>query len=302
MKSRSLRIILNGKKADLPGIRQAVAAVRKDGHKVGVRVTWEAGDAACFAAEALEDDIDVIVAGGGDGTVNEVVNGIFDTTDRPEKMVGVMPLGSANDFARGCGIPMQSPTVSLRFAATAAPYAIDVARVNDRYFVNAVISGFGAEVTFQTSERMKKAIHGAAYGITGFLTALKRTVYQGNIRTAAGERQGEMIFAALANGVQAGGFKVAPRAKLNDGLFDLMAVPNFSMDQLPVLMTDIKNLKRRDPKLIRYEQLDWMEVESDREIPISPDGEKMMSKNFRIDVFKRRLLFVMPDGPLLGDG
>ena len=74
------------------------------------------------------------------------------------------------------------------------------------------------------------------------------------------------------------------------------------MDQLPVLMTDIKNLKRRDPKLVRYEQLDWMEVESDREIPISPDGEKMMSKNFRIDVFKRRLLFVMPDGPLLRDG
>ena len=302
MKSRRLRVILNGKKAGEPLIRRAVTAVRDEGHDVDVRVTWEAGDAARYAAEALDHDIDVIVAGGGDGTVNEVVNGIFGATETPEKMVGVMPLGSANDFARGCGIPMRNPTASLRFAATAKAHPIDVARVNDRYFINAVISGFGAEVTFQTSERMKKAIHGAAYGITGFLTALKRTVYHGDVRTAAGERKGEMIFAALANGHLAGGFSVAPRAKLDDGLFDLMAVPNFSIEQLPVLMADFKNLKRRDPKLVRYEQLDWMEVESDREIPISPDGEEMMTKRFRIDVFKQRLPFILPDGPLLGGG
>ena len=300
MKRRKLGIILNGKKADLPSVRQAIAAVRKDGHQVDVRVTWEAGDAARFAAEALDRDIDVLVAGGGDGTVNEVVDGLFKATQTPEKMLGVMPLGSANDFARGCGIPMRNPTASLRFAATAEAHPIDVARVNDRYFINAVISGFGAEVTFQTSERMKKAIYGAAYGITGFLTALKRTVYRGDVRTAAGRRKDAIIFTALANGHLAGGFDVAPRAKLDDGLFDHMVVPDFSIDQLPVLVSDIRNLKRRDPELLRYEQLEWIEVESDREIPISPDGEEIMTKRFRVDMFKRRLPFILPKGPLLG--
>jgi lipid kinase YegS len=299
MTAKSLRLILNGKKAGLPAIREAVHKVRADGHAVDVRVTWEAGDGARLAAEALEDDVDVIVAGGGDGTVNELVNGIFNATDAPEKAVGVMPLGSANDFARGCGIPMTSPLKALRFAATAEPQAIDVARVNDFYFVNAAILGFGAEVTFQTSERMKRAVHGAAYGITGFLTALKRTVYKGYVKTPDGEREGTTVFAVLANGIQAGGFKLAPRARLNDGLLDLMSVPDFSMDQLPILLKDLQNLKKATPAFIQYEQLKWMEVEAEQEVPISPDGEEFFGTRFRMEVFKQRLPFVLPDGPLL---
>ena len=157
MRCRTLRVILNGKKSALPQVRQAVAAVRKDGHEVDVRVTWESGDAARFAAEALDDDVDVIVAGGGDGTINEVVNGIFQRTEKPEKSVGVMPLGSANDFARGCGIPMQNPTASLRFAASAGPQPIDVGRVNDRYFINALVAGFGAEAVGEPPQENARA-------------------------------------------------------------------------------------------------------------------------------------------------
>jgi len=300
MESRKLRLILNGKKSGLPQVRQAVSAVRKDGHEVDVRVTWEAGDAGRFAAEALDDDIDVVVAGGGDGTVNEVVNGVFRRTEKPEKSVAVLPLGSANDFARGCGIPMQNATAALRFAATAAAHPIDIGRVNDSYFINALVAGFGAEVTFHTSARMKKAIHGAAYGITGFLTALKQSVYHSRVRTPTEERKGQMIFSALANGHQAGGLNIAPRAKLDDGLFDLMSVPKFDLHHLPTLVRDLTHLKQQDPTFIRYEQLPWLEVESDRNIPISPDGEVLNTRFVRIDVLKRRLKFLLPDGPLLG--
>lgn len=299
MTVRSLRLVLNGKKAGLPAIREAVHKVRADGHTVDVRVTWEAGDGARLAAEALDDDVDVIVAGGGDGTVNELVNGIFTATDAPKKAMGVMPLGSANDFARGCDIPMANPLQALRFAATAEPQTIDVARVNDVYFINAAIIGFGAEVTFQTSERMKRAIHGAAYGITGFLTALKRTVYKGLVKTPDGEREDVTVLAALANGIQAGGFKLAPRARLNDGLLDLMSVPDFSLDKLPILLNDMQNLKKTAPKLIRYEQLEWLEVEAEQEVPISPDGEEFSGTRFRMEVLKQRLPFILPDGPLL---
>ena len=300
MTHRRLRLILNGKKAGLPQVRQAVAAVRKDGHEVDVRVTWEGGDAGRFAAEALDDDVDVIVAGGGDGTVNEVINGIFMQTERPEKCVGVMPLGSANDFARGCGVPTTNLTASLRFVATAEAHPIDVGKVNQSYFVNALVAGFGAEVTFKTSPRMKKAIHGAAYGITGFLTALKQSVYHGRVRTPTEERKGHFVFSALTNGHQAGGMNIAPRAKLNDGLFDLMSVPQFDLHHLPTLVQDLLHLKDRDPSFIRYEQLPWLEVESDRDIPISPDGEELNTRHVRIDVLQKRLKFVLPDGPLLG--
>ena len=300
MPRRSLRVILNGKKAGLPGIRRAVEQVRKDGHRVDVRVTWEGGDAERFAGEALDEDVDVIVAGGGDGTVNEVVNGIFKATEKPKAAMGVMPLGSANDFARGCGIAVGNPTRALRFAATGKPHRIDVARLNDRYFVNSAVIGFGAEVTFQTSERMKKAIHGAAYGITGFLTALKRTVYTGMVRTPEGVDKGRTIFAALSNGIQAGGFQLAPQARLNDGLLDLFSVPDFNLEQLPIVMRDIRGLKRgAEPRIVRYEQVKWLQVDADRKVPISPDGEEFEATQFRAEALKQRLPFVLPEGPLL---
>ena len=300
MATRTLRLILNGKKSDQPGIRDAVDAVRRLGHSVDVRVTWEAGDAPRYAAEALRDDVDVIVAAGGDGTVNEVANGILGVTQSPQTAMAVVPMGSANDFARGCTVPVGDIAGALRFAAEGEPVSIDAARINDRYFLNAVIAGFGAEVTFKTSDAMKKRMAGAAYALTGVLTALKRTVYTSHVRTPSGEREGEAVFAALANGVQAGGFTVAPRARLNDGLLDIMSVPDFPLAQLGRVLQDIQNLETSEPEIIRYEQIEWLEVEADRDIPASPDGEELHLKQFRLDVMKQCLPFVLPDtAPLI---
>lgn len=239
MATRSLRIILNGKKSAAPLIREAVEAVRKRGHRVDVRVTWEGGDAARLAQEALSERADVIVAAGGDGTVNEVANGICEATQAPEVAMAVMPLGSANDFARGCGISVTDPVEALQLAASGEPTPIDVVQFNDRYFMNSIIAGFGAEVTFKTSERMKKAIRGAAYGLTGCLMALQQTVYRGRVRTKDGETERQTVFAALSNGLQAGGVVVAPRARLNDGHIDLLSVPDFSVSQLPAIIRDL---------------------------------------------------------------
>ena len=304
MAHRSLRLILNGKKAGLPAVRKAVEKVRQDGHLVDVRTTWEAGCAARYAAEAIRDEVDVIVAGGGDGTMNEVVNGIFAVTDTPKPALGILPLGSANDFARGCGISVKNQTAALRFAATGTPHMIDVARLHsggqDSYFVNAAICGFGADVTFQTPDSLKKVIKGAAYGLTGFLTALKHTVYTGESRSSLGVFKYETLFASLSNGLQAGGFRLAPKARLNDGHLDVFDVPDFPLDKIKVVVDDIAGLKRgRTPQFIHYDQLSWLEVEADRKIPISPDGEALLLKAFRVDVQKRCLPAVLPDGPLL---
>ncbi len=300
MPKRSLRVILNGKKAGLSDVRKAVNQVRQDGHAVDVRVTWEAGDAGRFAAEALDDGVDVIVAAGGDGTVNEVVNGIFNVTDRPEPAMGIMPLGSANDFARGCGVATDA-TEALRFAAIGEPRLIDVGRVNDTYFVNSVVMGFGAEVTFRTSERLKKTIQGAAYGITGFLLALRQTIYTGKVRFPDGTEpeQRKMVFAAVSNGIQAGGHQLAPRAKLDDGLLDLFSVPYFDLERLPTIMRDVNGLKNgREPEFIRYRQIEWYEVEADLKVPVSPDGEELELTKWRTEALKQRLPAILPESSL----
>ena len=264
-----------------------------------MRVTWEAGDALRFAERALKEDCDVIVAGGGDGTVNEIINGMFLSGEAPGKPLAILPLGSANDFAQGCGIPVDDPLAALRLAAELPPQQIDVARVNDQYFVNALVCGFGAEVTFQTPERMKRAIGGLAYSITGFLTALKRTVYRGKIATDNGRRETEMVFAVLANGLQAGGVTLTPHAKLNDGKLDLLGVPHFSLTQIPALVSDITHLAEREPRFLRYERVSWLDFQSDIEIPISPDGEEMHGTRAKVTVLPRALPFIMPESPLL---
>ena len=296
MSSRHLRLVLNGKKADLPGIREAVDAVRKDGHKVDVRVTWEAGDASLIAAEAIDHGVDVIVACGGDGTVNEVVNGVFSVTDSPESAMAVVPLGSANDFARGCGHGVGDPTAALRIAASGEPVPIDVGRINERYFLNALVIGFGAEVTFKTSDRMKKVMGGAAYGLMGMLTALEPVTY--NVKYLQDElrerKDDKTVFAAVANGRQAGGIEIAPLADLTDGRFDVINVPEFQLSELPEIRNDLMNLGKREPRIITYDQVTFLDVEVDRDLPISPDGEQLTTTKFRVDVLKQRLPFVLP--------
>jgi lipid kinase YegS len=307
MKTRSLRLILNGKKARAPLLRQAIEDLRAEGVAIEVEVTWEAGDAARHAARALRHRVDVIVAGGGDGTVNEIVNGIFAETDSPEAAMAVLPLGSSNDFARGCGIGVDDPLAALRLAAANEPIPIDVGRIDDRFFLNALIAGFGADVTFQTTERLKTAFKGAAYGLTGILMALKGNVLYRSHGRADGGREWKddvIIMAAVCNGVQAGGVRLAPRARLNDGLLDVVALKDFPLQELSKVIQDMEHIQdmKGTPQYINYDQIQWLEVEAEHEFPLSPDGGKMHRQQFRIEVLKRRLPFVLPAGaPLVTD-
>ena len=293
MLGRSLRVILNGK-VSRDRVEAAVEAVRRRGHAIDVRVTSQATAAATLAKQAVEDKVDVLVAGGGDGTVNAVVNGIFAASAEPGVTMAVLPLGTANDFARSCNIPSGDPVEALLLAAGEEPTAIDVARINHRFFLNAVIAGLGAEATFRTSERMKRQLGGAAYWTAGMLSAFPLTAYPVRVRTSDGVEERPLALVAVANGKWAGGVRIAPRAKLNDGLLDLLSVPAFSLAKLPALLADFRTMAYRDPAFVRYEQREWVEVEALGEMPISPDGERFCGSEFRISVLKRRLPFALP--------
>jgi diacylglycerol kinase family enzyme len=102
-----IRILLNGKKADLDGVRTAISLLRNESVPIEVRVTWEHGDAKRLVQEASQDGVARIVAAGGDGTLNEVINGMakLDTNRYPE--LAILPLGTANYFASACAIPLE---------------------------------------------------------------------------------------------------------------------------------------------------------------------------------------------------
>ncbi len=126
-----LRIVLHGKAAGDARLRAAVGTLRADGHGAEVRVTWEPGDAARLTTEAIAEagpgKIDCIVAGGGDGTINEVFAAAYGAGLPGECSFGVFPLGTANDFAHSAGVPTEDLTAALRIAARAPRRWIDVA-------------------------------------------------------------------------------------------------------------------------------------------------------------------------------
>src|SRR6267142_6803579 len=132
-RSRKVHLILNGKAAGNDALRVAIVQQREVGHRIDVRVTWEKGDARGFASEA--EEVDLLIAAGGDGTLNEVVHGLMDLSKAARPVLGVVPLGTANDFAVGCGIP-PDPEKALALCLKDQVLPIDIGKANEHWFLN----------------------------------------------------------------------------------------------------------------------------------------------------------------------
>src|SRR5437867_13417966 len=118
--SKKVQLILNGKAEGNDALKTAVARQRAIGHTIEVRVTSEKGDARRFVSEAGE--VDLLIAAGGDGTLNEVVHGLMDIPVVARPVLGVAPLGTVNDFATGCGIPRDpDKALALRMESEGLP-------------------------------------------------------------------------------------------------------------------------------------------------------------------------------------
>src|SRR5881397_3603552 len=199
-RSRKVQLILNGKVVGNDALRTAVVRQREVGHCIEVRVTWEKGDAQRFASEAGE--VDLLIAAGGDGTLNEVVHGLMDLSEVARPVLGVVPLGTANDFATGCGIP-HDPEQALALCIQGTEVAIDVGKANEHWFLNAASIGFGAEITASTSPELKRLLGQAAYTVMGAILATNVRHYQGKLTLPGREIIGTGPMAIVGNGRQA---------------------------------------------------------------------------------------------------
>jgi YegS/Rv2252/BmrU family lipid kinase len=138
-------LVLHKKSCTKPEVKAAVKHVRESGIDVDVYIPWSRKDLRRFVRQAIEDGAERIVAGGGDGTLNAVVNALIRGDIRPKASLGILPLGTANDFAKGAGIDTKDLISALELACTGSPTKVDVGRMNDQYFINVASAGFGAE-------------------------------------------------------------------------------------------------------------------------------------------------------------
>lgn len=297
---KMIRVILNGKGAANPQVRGAINQIREEGQPLEVRCTWEGGDAARFAREAMADGIDVLVAGGGDGTINEIVNGVLKAGTSPRMAFAVLPLGTANDFARGCGIPLE-PYDALKLATEGDPVHIDIPSANDVYFANVASGGFGAEVTVGTNPQLKKAMGGGAYALTGIVTAAKMEPYDGRFTSADEIAEGAILVLAAGNARQAGGgFQVTRNAYLDDGLIDVMAITDFQTKDLGLVVQELQDLTNTENQFVHYRQVPAFEIDVKSALPINLDGEPHQWDHIKFEILPKCLPVVLPEGcPLI---
>jgi lipid kinase YegS len=295
--SKKVRLILNGKVAGNDALRVAVARQRDAGHHIEVRVTWEKGDVRGFVSEA--GNVDLLIAAGGDGTLNEVLHGLMNLSEATRPILGIVPLGTANDFATGCGIP-RDPAKALALCMRGKGVPIDVGKANDHWFINAASSGFGAEITATTSPELKRLLGPAAYTVMGAVLAINIHRYQGRLRLPNREIIGSGPVAIVGNGRQTGGgIQVAPRASIDDGLLDVLVVRQISPTALLAAARELQQLPP-DGEYISYWQTPWLEVQPEEAIPVNLDGEPLRFSSVRYEAVPKAIQLIVPTNcPLL---
>jgi len=298
-RSRRIQLIVNGKVAGNESLRMAVVRQRKTGYRIEVRVTWEKGDAQRFASEAGE--MDLLIAAGGDGTLNEVIHGLMDLRKEARPVFGVVPLGTANDFATGSGIPRDAETaLALCLEGEAVP--IDVGKANEHWFLNAASAGFGAQITATTSPELKRLLGPTAYTVMAAILGMNFHNYHGTLVLPNREITDSGPVAIVGNGRQTGGsFQVTPRARIDDGLLDVLVVR-----QIPATaaLTAARELQQLSPdgEYISYWQTPWAEVHSEEAIPVNLDGEPVRFSSVRYEAVAKAIrLIVPPDSPVLSE-
>ncbi len=289
--------ILNGKGANSPELRSAVDVMREEGYTLHIRVTWEQGDAARYVDEAIALGVETVVAGGGDGTINEVATALAQRDPANRPALGILPLGTANDFATSIGIPIELDK-ALQLAMVGRAFAIDLVEVNKTaFFMNMATGGFGTRITTETPEKLKAALGGVSYFIHGLLRLDTLKPDRCEIRGENFSWEGDALVIGIGNGRQAGGGQqLCPQALINDGLLDLRIYTGEEL--LPALFTTLTR-PEESPNIIDGQSA-WFEVIAPHGMTFNLDGEPLSGEHFRISLLPGALnCRLPPDCPLL---
>ncbi len=261
-----------------------------------VRLTSKRGSAARFARTALKKGCDSIVAAGGDGTLNEVINGIGENLG--EARVGLIPLGTGNDFARTIGLPVElEAAIDLILADETRP--VDLVRVTSddvRYFVNVSAGGFSGLVNEKLTPEMKKTwgplayLRGAAAALSE-LRAYRTTLAFDNTESLVVD----LYNVVVANGrYVAGGTLIAPEALIDDGLLDVVLIPKRPAPELAMLAAQIGMGNHLSSESIVFRRTANVTVNSKPGMWFNVDGELVGNEPARFEILPRALRFIAP--------
>ncbi|MCI1858126.1 MAG: diacylglycerol kinase [Sporolactobacillus sp.] len=271
---KKARIIYNptsGREMAKKNIAYILDRLEGAGYEASAYATKGKSDATKAARRAVRRKFDLVVAAGGDGTINEVINGLAEKDYRPK--LGVLPLGTTNDFARSVKIP-RDIVKACDILCNGYEMPIDIGKANNRYFINIAGGGKLTELTYDVPSKMKTMIGQLAYYLRGIemLPSLRPT--HATIEYDGHTFSGDVMLFLVTNTNSVGGFeKLAPDAKLNDGLFDLIILKKTNLAEFIRLASlALRGEHIKDAKII-YAQAGRIKIDTDEKMQLNVDGE-----------------------------
>jgi diacylglycerol kinase (ATP) len=270
------------------------------------------GDGTRLCRQALREGATTVVAVGGDGSINEVMNGFFGEDGRPigdAAALGVIPLGTGGDFIRSIGVP-RDPIAAARALAGAAPRRVDVGRVRytdhqgataTRHFINVASFGIAGLVDKYVNESRKSMNGTLAFALATLRAGVTYSNTQVRVRTDEGEwRTGPIYNVSVANGrFFGGGMKVAPEARLDDGALELIRFGDMGLFDLLRDGMDLYSGRHVELAKVSTARVRTVEAEpaDGAEVLLDVDGEQPGKLPARFEILPSAIALRAPELP-----
>jgi diacylglycerol kinase (ATP) len=283
-----------GTAQDRTPVDEAEARLRDAGHDVVVVETAGPGDAERLAAESVRAGAGLVVAAGGDGTLNEVVNGLASVPGALRHCaLGILPIGTGNDFARALGI--ESPEAAVDALVAGTTRAIDLIHLDDRVFLNASAGGFTAETSSQVTSELKQAVGKLAYLIGGARAFLEYEPVRVLVEGAGRRIETDLQLFAVCNGAYiGGGHQLAPSARPDDGEMEVCLVRASSALDFLALLPRLSSGDHLDDDDVAYFRAREVTLTFARPIKVNTDGEVLESSRCHYVMHPGAVRFVAP--------
>lgn len=298
------RVIVNpssGRERGLENILLFSEKLREKYAAVEVALTHGDGDAHEAARVALQDGCSALFVAGGDGTLNEALNGVAEAGGLDTVQFGIIPLGTGNDFATALDIPHETEA-AVDVLLRGREVRVDVGIVNGRRFLNTSGGGFVAEVSVAVTPQLKTITGRLAYLIGGAQVLFDYDPVRATVTANPGDLRlgvGLYAFAVCNSRLIGGGRLIAPDALIDDGLLDLCLIEAMSAMEFVALARKVADGEHVNDPRVRYLQASSITIELERETRINTDGEVLSATRCEYSILPRAARFLAGESPFI---
>lgn len=272
---------------------KAYRQLTANGRKGELTLTTQRGDAHRLAEEAIQNGCRWLIACGGDGTVHEIVNAI---AARPEVILGLVPCGRGNDFAKALKIP-KNLNQAIQVLLSGRPFQVDVGKVGDMYFDTIITCGYDAEVSRRASEANVPFSGTATYIYTAITTLFSYNTPVARLEGDFGVHEGNILLAATGITPRyGGGFKIVPNAVLNDGLLDVCIIESVSRPTVLRMLIKLFWGGHTSHPAVNIQRTKSLTIQTDPPTLLYADGEKIGYTPATVELVERGLTVLVPAG------